>query len=150
MRLIKEGRMSVGRLLDVSCSSSPYSSYLLRLIPHYLSLALSQYWRLPYKTRLRLYNLFNMTPAETLLKTAKAYLNAITKVDPNALAAVTTDSFNVTIAPASCGFGDSVTREAIIQRFNALANVVVELGVEIKQTWVNEAADQITVWTAGG
>ncbi|KAF7542234.1 hypothetical protein G7Z17_g11757 [Cylindrodendrum hubeiense] len=89
-----------------------------------------------------------MVPASTLIDTATSYLKAISTVDHEALAAIITESFNVTLAPESTGLG-TATRSDLIGRFKGLQGVVTAFGVNIKQTWPNEATNQVIVWTFG-
>ncbi|KAH6688881.1 hypothetical protein F5X68DRAFT_204519 [Plectosphaerella plurivora] len=91
-----------------------------------------------------------MAPSQTLLKTAKAYLTALEGVDAPSLEAVTTDNMTVTLAPASAGLGPSATRAELLGRFEGLKHILSSLHIEIKQIWVNEAANQVTIWTSGG
>lgn len=92
-----------------------------------------------------------MAPSEILLKTAKAYLNSVSTVNPDALAAVTTETFYITMAPHSTGLstddGVSVTRGALLERFQMLKTIVTSTNIKIKQEWPpNEATNQVTIW----
>lgn len=82
-----------------------------------------------------------MAPSDVLLKTARAYLNAINTIDADGIAAVTADSFYVKLSPASAGIGEKVERAALLERFNGLKNIMSTLNITIKQEWpVNEVA----------
>jgi hypothetical protein len=92
-----------------------------------------------------------MAPSNVLLKSAKAYLDSISTIDPDALAAVTADSFYVTMGPKSTGFstddGVSVTRDALVERFRGLKAILLATNIDIKQEWPpNEATNQVTFW----
>jgi len=93
-----------------------------------------------------------MAPSDVLLKTAKAYLNAISTVDSNSIAAITVDSFYITMAPYSTGFsgedGVSVVRNSLVQRFHGLKAVLSSMNIKIEKEWPpNEASNQVTMWT---
>ncbi|KAL2203957.1 hypothetical protein CC79DRAFT_1388678 [Sarocladium strictum] len=90
-----------------------------------------------------------MAPSETLVKTAKAYLDAISTVNSDALAAITTESFHVDMCPASTGYsGQPIPRDALIQRFQGLPGMISSMNIKIERLWpANEASNQVTVWT---
>jgi predicted lipoprotein with Yx(FWY)xxD motif len=93
-----------------------------------------------------------MAPSDILLKTAKAYLNALSTVHGNGIAAVTADSFYITMAPHSTGFsgqdGVSVVRNSLVQRYHGLKAVLSSMNVKIEKEWPpNEASNQVTIWT---
>lgn len=100
----------------------------------------------------QLLNIATMAPSDVLLTTAKAYLNALTTVDSNGIAAVTAESFYVTIAPHSTGLtghdGVAVNRDALLQRFAGLKTILSAMNVKIEKHWPpNEGSNQVTLWT---
>ena len=93
-----------------------------------------------------------MAPSDVLLSTAKAYLDALSAVDADGIAAITTESFYATLAPSSTGLsgkdGVSATRQDIIQRFAGLKAAIASMNIQIQQEWPpNEASNQVTIWT---
>lgn len=93
-----------------------------------------------------------MAPSDVLLKTAKAYLNALSTIDGNSLAAITADPFYVTMAPYSTGFsgqdGVSVVRNSLVQRYHDLKAMLSSVNVKIEKEWPpNEASSQVSIWT---
>jgi hypothetical protein len=93
-----------------------------------------------------------MAPSDVLLKTAKAYLNALSTVDSNGIAAITADSFYITMAPYSTGLtghdGVSVGRDSLVQSYHGLKAVLSSMNVKIEKEWPpNEASNQVTIWT---
>jgi hypothetical protein len=93
-----------------------------------------------------------MAPSDVLLNTAKAYLNALSTVDGNGIAAITADSFYITMAPYSTGLtghnGVSVDRDSLVQRYHGLKAVLSSMNVKIEKEWPpNEASNQVTIWT---
>lgn len=95
-----------------------------------------------------------MAPSATLLKTAKDYFNALSTLNTDALTALTTESFYITMAPNSTGLtredGVSVLREGLLQRFQGMKAVTSCLNVKIQREWpANEASNQVTMLTTG-
>lgn len=93
-----------------------------------------------------------MAPSDVLIKTAKAYLNALSTVDPEGIAANTAESFYITIAPYSTGItkddGVSVRRESLIQRFHTQRSMISSMNVKVEKEWPpNESNNQVTIWT---
>lgn len=93
-----------------------------------------------------------MAPSEVLLNTARAYLNALSTIDAEGIAATTNETFHITIAPSSTGLsghnGVSTTRQDLMHHFTGLKAVLSSMNVHIEQEWPpNEASNQVTVWT---
>lgn len=93
-----------------------------------------------------------MAPSDVLLKTAKAYLNALSTVDPDGIAANTAESFYITIAPYSTDMtkddGVSVRRESLNQRFHGQRSMISSMNIKIEKEWPpNEGSNQVTIWT---
>lgn len=90
-----------------------------------------------------------MAPSDVLVKTAQAYINAISTVNSDALAAITSDSFHVDMGPASTGFsGQPIPRDALIQRFQGLSAMISSMNIKIERIWpANEASNQVVAWT---
>jgi hypothetical protein len=90
-----------------------------------------------------------MAPSDVLLKSAKAYLNALSTVDSNGLAAATSEAFHVTLGPHSTGLTEeSISRDTLTQRFAGLKAVISSMNVKIEKEWPpNEASNQVTIWT---
>lgn len=93
-----------------------------------------------------------MALSDVLLKTAKTYLNALSDIDANGLAAITTDSFYVTMAPNSTGLakpdGVSVRRDSLVQQFQGLGALLSSMNVKIEKEWPpNEISKQVTILT---
>jgi hypothetical protein len=93
-----------------------------------------------------------MVSAAILLATAKQYLNALSTVDADRIAAVTCESFYSTLAPSSMGLtppdGVSITRIALIERYRGLKALISSMNVKIEKEWPpNEATNQVFLHT---
>jgi hypothetical protein len=93
-----------------------------------------------------------MVSGTVLLETATRYLNALSTIDGDGIAAVTCESFYSALGPSSMGLlppnGVSVTRSALVERYHGLKALMSSMNVKIEKEWPpNEAANQVTIWT---
>lgn len=94
-----------------------------------------------------------MAPSQILSKTAKAYIKALSDVDADAIAAVTTEDYTIQTSPTSANIGDAtgqVTREKLLQQYQFLPPVLSTLNLQVKKEWpANEATNQVSLLSTG-
>ena len=89
-----------------------------------------------------------MAPSQTLLATARAYLNALSTISAEGIEAITTPSFTATVGPTSTGLtGTPLTRDALVQRYQGLKSILSSMNVKIEREWPPmESSNQVIIW----
>jgi hypothetical protein len=82
----------------------------------------------------------------SLLATAQRYLDALTALEADRLAALLAPEYEHTFAPSSAAFGPPVGRDVFVERFVGLRPVLSGMTNNILQSWPNDAGRTITIF----
>lgn len=86
------------------------------------------------------------TLEETLIATAKTYMQVFTSLDPEDILPIQTDDYQHTIAPTSLGFTSPYTRAQFATHILGLRRFLSSFPVHSRQVWPNPTKRQVLIW----
>lgn len=86
--------------------------------------------------------------AETILATAKSYLQIFATLDAAAVLAITTENYGHTMTPASMGISKNgpMSRTYFAEYMDGMRGLLRGFPVRAKEIWPNPALRQVVVW----